>query len=282
MRIGTPRITNHGDRVRWTATVDGPPELPEQLWFEVARSHEGLITDRADPAVIGLLIPAMQRGLPLEIDGPVTDELVHALTHGYQDVYSTVIPQLRMVAIDARTTLTAGPAAAGVATGFSAGVDSFAVLAEHHFASVAPSLRLTHLTFFNVGAMGSGDSGRSAVQAALRLTRPRGRSHRASTRRRRFEPRRLLPQDALRAEPRTAQPGRSRAAAGRDRSVLHGRQLRVPRHRRPPQPQAPHEPIRSRRRCWSTGSSTRSRMATGSVGCRRPCSSRSFPLHGRA
>lgn len=164
MRIGTPRITSHGDRVRWAAPLDGAPDLPEELWFDIASSHAGLVTDRSDPAVIGLLIPAMQRGLPIELEGPVTDELVHALTHGYQDVYSTVVPQLRIVPIEARTTVPAGPAASGVATGFSAGVDSFAVLAEHHFASVTPSLRLTHLTFFNVGAMGSGDSGREEFE----------------------------------------------------------------------------------------------------------------------
>jgi hypothetical protein len=74
------------------------------------------------------------------------------------------MPRLRTVAIDAGRMLTAGPTSGGVATGFSAGVDSFAVLAEHHFASVAPRLRLTHLAFFNVGAMGSGDSGRNEFE----------------------------------------------------------------------------------------------------------------------
>ncbi|WP_173921750.1 hypothetical protein [Agromyces sp. Marseille-P2726] len=172
MRIGPPKMTKSGDRIRWAVVVDGKSELPEQLWFEVSDSHEGLITERADPAVIGLLIPAMLHGESIEIDGQVTDELLHSLTHGYQQILATVLSRVREISIDAHSVLRPAPPAAGVATGFSAGVDSFAVLAEHHYSPVPPGLRLTHLTLFNVGATGSGNAGRRDFERLHELLSP--------------------------------------------------------------------------------------------------------------
>ena len=126
----------------------------------------------ADPALIGLLVPAMRAGGQLTIDGPVTGELAHNLTHGCQYVLDRVIAGLSQVPIETTLTVPAGSPAGGVATGFSAGVDSFAVLAEHHFAEVPPDLRLTHLTFFNVGSHGPGERGRQVFRQRFKLLTP--------------------------------------------------------------------------------------------------------------
>lgn len=160
MRIGVPQITTNADEVTWSVSVSGLAGYPDELWFTLPALYAHMVTERADPALIGLLIPAMHAGEPVAIDGPVTDELAFNLTHGCQYVLDRVIAGLSKVPIETPRTVEAEAPAAGVATAFSAGVDSFAVLLDHWFSPVAPGLRLSHLTYFNVGSHGSGDRGR--------------------------------------------------------------------------------------------------------------------------
>lgn len=152
MRIGTPALESAGGHTTWTVAVDGAAGTPDRLWYRLPDEHAGMLTERADPAVIGLLIPAMHSGDPMMIEGPVTHELVHNLTHGYQHILETVVPGLSRVALETSNFAAAGQPVSGVGTGFSAGIDSFAVLAEHFFSPVPEDLRLSHLTLFNVGS----------------------------------------------------------------------------------------------------------------------------------
>ncbi len=111
------------------------------------------MSPRADAALVALLIPAMVAGEELQVEGPVSDELVFRLRHGYQHGLQAVIPALRSIEVVARQQVPAEPRATGVATGFSAGVDSFTVLADHFYEpEVPPALRITHLLFNRVGS----------------------------------------------------------------------------------------------------------------------------------
>jgi hypothetical protein len=141
--------------------VQGLADSPERLWFRIPERYAGLVTELAEPAVIALLLPAMQANQPIEVAGAVTDELAHNLTHGYQHVLKTMLAGLNFVALDVPNVVSSGDPAPGVGTGFSGGVDSYAVLADHHYKTDLPnSLRLTHLTFFNVGSHDRGERGR--------------------------------------------------------------------------------------------------------------------------
>ncbi|GAA1799151.1 hypothetical protein [Agromyces neolithicus] len=158
-------LNSNDGQITWSVPVGGLTGAPDHLWFRLPEEHAPLVTDRADPAVIGLLIPAMHAAEPMHVSGPVTDELAHNLTHGYQHILETVIRGLRRVNVDATNTTPGGEPARGVGTGFSAGVDSYAVLAEHFFQPVPQDLRVTHLTFFNVGSHTSGERGRSVFRS---------------------------------------------------------------------------------------------------------------------
>lgn len=94
MHIGTPEVTCAAGLLTWTVPVHGLQGAPDRLWFSVPEEHGGLVTDLADPAVIGLLIPAMHAGEPLEVEGQVTDELAHSL-NAYQHILQAVIPGVR-------------------------------------------------------------------------------------------------------------------------------------------------------------------------------------------
>ncbi len=65
-----------------------------------------------------------------------------------------ILPSLHLITIipsDVQPALSRGE---GVATGFSAGIDSFCVLADHHYADVPKGFKITHLLFNNVGSHG--------------------------------------------------------------------------------------------------------------------------------
>lgn len=172
MRIGAPEISTENGLTTWSVEVRGLAGTPERLWFQVPEAHAGMLTDIADPALIGLLLPAMHSGESMIIDGVVTDELAHNLTHGYQHILEIVVPDLTQVAVEPRAALPASDPARGVGAGFSAGVDSYAVIAEHYLQPVPDDLRLTHLTFFNVGSHSSGEVGRRRFRARYDLLAP--------------------------------------------------------------------------------------------------------------
>lgn len=172
MQIGTPQVTSDGDAVKWKVAVSGVARLPQELWFKVPRAHGDMLARCADPALIALLIPAMQHSSSLEMDGPVTDELVHFIRHGYQQIMDRVIPGLKTIQIRASCEIPAPEGSLGVGTGFSAGIDSFAVIVDHFIHSVPRSLRLTHLTFFNVGSHGPGELGRRVFHNRFERLQP--------------------------------------------------------------------------------------------------------------
>ena len=140
--------------VRVSTEVDGMP-----LWFEVEPEHATLLSDRADAVAVALLLQSMQRGRDLHVGGQATDILLHQLNGDFQRLVMWMHPSFRRIRVTADETLPAPAPAAGVATGFSGGIDSFAVLAEYALAPDVPAgLKITHLINNNVGAH-AGDGG---------------------------------------------------------------------------------------------------------------------------
>ena len=118
----------------------------------------------------------MQSGEDLTLDGPVTDELAYQLNGDLQHAVATIIPSLYRIAVHTPNVQPPLPAAEGVATGFSAGIDSFTVMADHHYAEVPDTHRVTHLLYNNVGSHLSGAERlfRERYNRLLPLTRAMG------------------------------------------------------------------------------------------------------------
>lgn len=147
------RIRDGSGEVRVSADIEGA----DPLWFSVAGEHEAILGDRADHVAVALLLPAMRYGRDLHVGGTVTDSLLHRLNHDLQPLVRSVHPGYRRIAVTADDVLPAGCAPAGVVTGFSGGVDSFATLMEYALRPGVPSgMRITHLLNNNVGAHGDG------------------------------------------------------------------------------------------------------------------------------
>lgn len=153
MRIGPPRIDRDELGTAYRVEVEWQAD-PGELWFRVRDEHADLISDRADAALLALVLPAMAAGEDLHVEGRVSARLHHQLSGPFQAVMRHVLPSLRPIRIHPVDLDTPGPRAPGVATAFSGGVDSFAVLADHHYDDPPPGFRLTHLVFANVGSNG--------------------------------------------------------------------------------------------------------------------------------
>ncbi|QDO87413.1 hypothetical protein FNH13_02910 [Ornithinimicrobium ciconiae] len=163
-----PRVTHERDRAVWTTNV---AEVSNQrLWFSIPVEHEGLISRRSDAALLSLLLPAMRVGKDLHVGGVVTDELLYNVNGPAQAWVRSVLPMYRPIQVSAERVEPADDRRpTGVATGFSAGVDSFSALGDYLFDGTLPdSLRITHLLFNNVGSHSSGDELAASRLAGVR------------------------------------------------------------------------------------------------------------------
>lgn len=129
----------------------------ETLWYSLHEACADLLSNKSDAPLIALLMPAMASGEDIYISGVVSERLIYNLSGPIQNVLQRIIPSLQRVNIypeevcpDQRNR------PPGVATGFSGGIDSFCILADHHHSDITDQFRITHLLFNNVGSHGSG------------------------------------------------------------------------------------------------------------------------------
>ncbi len=190
MRIGIPELRELADRTEYRVAVEWSAGSAT-LWYAVEKEHAGLLTDLSDAALVGLLIPAMAAGEDIHLDGEVSERL-------WQEPLRTIPAAPALHHSDAcdpspftpPSFRAPRPRAAGVATGFSGGIDSFCVLADHYYAEASGDRKVTHLLFNNVGSHGR--AGRTLFQERLAGREAGGGGDRAPAGRRQFQPRCLL------------------------------------------------------------------------------------------
>lgn len=147
-----------GTSRKFSCQIEGGT-FPDRLFFECdANALPELSAPSGNFALVGLLYPAMALGEDLEIDAPISPLLLYTIQHDVQSLLIDYHPKLKRIKISA-TSVTVVPleVPSDVATGFSAGVDTFTTLTLFTANDVPDSLRLTSLTTFDVGAMGSFD-----------------------------------------------------------------------------------------------------------------------------
>lgn len=153
IRLGPTRLRVDGGTCEARIPVAGLPG-PEELRYVFPHAASGMITDLADGPLVALLLPAMAAGRDIEVQGEVSARLLYHLAGPYQRLLQTVIPALHRIRIHAGRADRVPSRATGVATGVSGGIDSFSVLADHHYGDPPPGFRLTHLLYHNVGSHG--------------------------------------------------------------------------------------------------------------------------------
>lgn len=151
MKIGLAKIKEKDGR----AYLEAPIEIQNQqrtLWFAVdGKFRDYLSPERLDAFLVGLLPAAMQRGEDIYIEGPVSERLYYHTTRLFMKVLMLVIPELKPVKVFAEELDPGQLIKKGevVGTGFSGGIDSFCLLAEHMPGRGAPTGYEVHQLVYN-------------------------------------------------------------------------------------------------------------------------------------
>lgn len=157
LHIGQPRIERAAGKVRLVAAITSP-EYHEvrDLWFEVDSDYEKyLCAERGDAFLVGMLRYAMSLGYDINLDVPVTEELLYNIRTYLIPALSKASAAIYPVEIVANIAQGVLPNAGAVGAGMSCGIDSLHVIC-HHAQSQYPSMKLTHLVLNNVGAYQEG------------------------------------------------------------------------------------------------------------------------------
>lgn len=155
--VEAPEIQFGKGVVTWSSVVHG--STVNDLWFSLPERFQGLVSPLADAGLLGLLLPAMRQGTDLRFEGQVSSDL-YANLDVLQEVVRQVYPKYAPIRVRCAEYDHVMDRPPGVGMGFSAGVDSFAALAQHFLQPEGPWIRpLSHLTFNNVGSNGPGAAG---------------------------------------------------------------------------------------------------------------------------
>jgi len=170
-------IPTRTNRDGWVESIHPVTGLrgPDALRFSVSPGHGQLLSARSDHALLGLLVPAMEAGQDLRINGIVSAQLLGAAREEIQTLLLPVMPHLRRIRIEADRVVTKpeAPASGHRVTGFSAGIDSiYTLLRERADGDLPPTL------LFNANVGGHGESAAADTVFRARL----GRTTRAAAR----------------------------------------------------------------------------------------------------
>lgn len=152
IRISVPFLEEDGVWTKYEVHVTSRQQLPDSLWFKTSIQYRDLLSTRSDAAAVGLLIPAMLVGEDIHVEGALSARLHHSINGSLQHILKSVIPELSPVDVSAEELDFSKFRADGVATGFSAGVDSFCVLYDHYYLAKNSGVTITHLLYNNVGS----------------------------------------------------------------------------------------------------------------------------------
>ena len=157
MKIGKIKKSLDGNQVKLTSMIE-TGEGTTELWYAVDREYEDYCTDESvDAFLLGLFIHAMKLGENIFLEAPISEKLYYNMKHNIIKLYALMHPSFQEISIHPKNLnqSAVNPHSNGIATGFSGGVDSFSLLADHYFhKDITPNYKITHLIYNNVGAHG--------------------------------------------------------------------------------------------------------------------------------
>lgn len=145
--------------VHWRLYEDYPPAIwdreDEGLWFAVPMAYkEYLCPERSDAFVAAMLWYAMITGSDIACEAPVSTKMAFGIQyHLVPALMKEEQGYAHPIRLVADTTDKPYRNIGAVGTGMSCGVDSMYTLDVYSRADVPPKYKLTHLTYFNMGAI---------------------------------------------------------------------------------------------------------------------------------
>jgi hypothetical protein len=144
----------------------------KKLWYEIkGLNFENINAVNYNWAIVAILLPAMMAEQDIYVEGSLSKKLCANLNGDLQDIFLKFEPTLRKIKISsAKFESSKKTLAKRVATGFSAGIDSFATLAINQYGQ-SEATEITDLVTFNCGAMGQAQN--TEVKALFNIYKKR-------------------------------------------------------------------------------------------------------------
>ena len=120
----------------------------ENLYFKISKQYESWLTDKSDPLLISLLIPAMKSKENIKIHGKISKILYKNLDE-IQNLLIAVMPGLSKITVDADLIEEEPVKHEVVLSGFSAGVDAFTTF-DDYYLNPKSKIKISHFLFNNL------------------------------------------------------------------------------------------------------------------------------------
>ncbi|RTE64920.1 hypothetical protein EH243_14665 [Amphritea opalescens] len=156
MKIFDLRSENVGDSVKLLATVDCEIIGKKDVWFSIPKEYSSyLCTTSMDSFLVGLLYPAMQYGVNIEVNGIVSKKLLFNINNYVIPLLMSYSDSAKKITVTALKTTSKKITCNGIGTGFSGGVDSFSTIYDRYEKEKDKEFKINSFLFLNVGSHGS-------------------------------------------------------------------------------------------------------------------------------
>lgn len=155
--INKPTIIRIDNRVRFQSRiVDEAQHIDTDIWYETANSNVQYFDDsNADGFLVLMLLSSVKNQQEIVVKASVSEKLLYGIVNYVYPVLCAAYDKERCCKITPDEINKRDYKPKAIATGCSLGVDSFSSILHHLGPDCLENYLLTHLTYFNVGAMGS-------------------------------------------------------------------------------------------------------------------------------
>lgn len=151
---------------------DDSQKIEKDIFYSVPSEYgQYLANEVADAFLVGVLLPAAQYNEDIYVDAPISEKLYYNITNSVLFTLSFIYGN--KVRLKVKELVRPDYHSDAVGCGCSLGVDSFAAIKQHLSLDCPSSFRITHFTYFNVGAMGYVDLNKAehSFQIDLKLVK---------------------------------------------------------------------------------------------------------------
>ena len=160
INISKPWIEKVGDKVYLKSHIkDDYQNIDEDIWYSTPEEYGQYFCDEiADAFVISVLLQAIRYGEDIVVDAAISEKLyfnlqfslIHTISISWGDISNKI-------KVTPKEVMKPNFHSFAVGCGCSLGVDSLSAIFRYTSKECPESYRITHLTYFNVGAMGYKD-----------------------------------------------------------------------------------------------------------------------------
>ena len=157
------KIFGHSVKLCALITMENPntnKRETKECYFEFEKRYKKyLCENRSDAFVMGLLSSAMENGMDIEFEAPISERLYYQLTNYYIPMiakYNRSYPMNNIKLIGPYESKII-PSENAVVTGCSGGVDSFYTIAKYTKTNINKKFKLTHLIYNSMGIVSNNE-----------------------------------------------------------------------------------------------------------------------------